>query len=248
MKLKEIFDQLTYGELSQLSIGGGEQGVINEDNYDKVLAHLNLGLTALHKRFMLKEGSLNLQLVSGRTVYPLTSQYALSNRRSREETKYILDTSVTPFLDDILKIEQVYTESGYELPLNDGSKSYSVSTPNSTTLRVPSDIVENIHSSIAELSTSTLEIAYRANHPLITRGTGLFEPERVEVLLPYSHLEPLLLFIASRVHSPIGMVNEFNASNNYAAKYERACKDLETQNLSIDQGTSNTRIERNGWV
>ena len=53
MKLKEVFDQLTYGELSQLSIGGQAQGEITEENYARVVAHVNLGLSAIYKRFHL---------------------------------------------------------------------------------------------------------------------------------------------------------------------------------------------------
>lgn len=62
MKLIEIFNQLTFGELAQLSMGGMDAGEINDKNYDAVLSHINLGLTALHKRFPLKEGRLVVAL------------------------------------------------------------------------------------------------------------------------------------------------------------------------------------------
>ena len=39
MTLQEIFKQLTYGELSQISIGGVENGQINETNFDQILAN-----------------------------------------------------------------------------------------------------------------------------------------------------------------------------------------------------------------
>lgn len=42
MNLKEIFDQLTYGELSQISIGGGAAGQIRPEDYAKLVAHTNL--------------------------------------------------------------------------------------------------------------------------------------------------------------------------------------------------------------
>lgn len=48
MNLQEVFDQLSVGELSMLSVGGNDQGVIDESNWDKVLPHINLGLTALY--------------------------------------------------------------------------------------------------------------------------------------------------------------------------------------------------------
>jgi len=68
------------------------------------------------------------------------------------------------------------------------------------------------------------------------------------VQLPDSHLEALLFFVASRVNNPIGMTNEFNAGNSYAAKFEAACQALEEQGLQVDQDSQNTRLHRGGWV
>jgi len=248
MKLKEVFDQLTYGELSQLSIGGGEAGVISAANYDRVLSHVRLGLTELHKRFPLKEGRLILTLQANRTTYPINSSYAVSSTKSKEPVRYIADSTAAPFIDDIHKIERVYTADGFELGLNDDSDTYSLFTPSAFVLRVPSAIVNGSMDLPDELKTSTLEVVYRANHKILVTDEGDLDPEAVEVDLPYSHLAPLLLFVASRVHTPTGMTNEFNAGNNYAAKYEAACKDLETFNLRVDQGSQNTRLESNGWV
>jgi hypothetical protein len=44
------------------------------------------------------------------------------------------------------------------------------------------------------------------------------------------------------------MVNEFNAGNNFYAKYEKACMDLEIQNIRVDQGKQSNRLVSNGWV
>jgi hypothetical protein len=89
---------------------------------------------------------------------------------------------------------------------------------------------------------------YRANHPIIVQGIGLFEPDRIDVELPYSHLEALLFYVASRVHTPTGMTNETNMGNTYYQKYEASCQQLEVSNLRVDQGSQNSRLYRNGWV
>lgn len=248
MKLSEIFSQLTYGELSQLNLGGAEAGQIDEANYPMILAHVNLGLTALHKRFPLKENRLTLELQAGRITYPLTSAYAVSDETVNTLPRYILDSASEPFQNDILKVENVYTDLDVELALNDSSNIYSVSTPTAHTLRVPLAFVDATLDLPDELMTDTLELVYRANHPMIVHTLGTFNPAEVEVELPYSHLEPLLLFVASRINNPIGMTNEFHAGNSYAAKYEQACQMLEINNLRVDQGSQNTRISRNGWV
>ncbi len=240
MRTSDIFSQLVYGELSQLSLGRTVDGALDPTNYPAVMAHINLGLNALYKRFYLKKGSFDLQLQSGQTLYPLTSVYGVNSRKGREDVRYIIDTVANPFEDDILKIEKVTTEAGIELGLNDASD-YACATPRATTLEVNADIVNKLDTLPEELKTTNLKLVYRASHPVIKSA-------RDDIELPYSYLEPLLLFIASRVHNPIGMTNEFHAGNSYAKKYEMACQQLEAYNLSIDQGTLNERLISNGWV
>lgn len=248
MKLQEVFDQLTHGELSQLSIGGNEAGVIAPANYNRLVPHVNLGLTALYKRFPLKEGRLILELQSGRTTYPIHSNYAVSSRTSRESVRYIKDSTAAPFKDDIHKIERVYTDKGFEFGLNDEADVYGMFTPSATVLRVPADVAAQVIGLPDELKSPRVELVYRANHPLIIADGADLEPDVIELELPYSHLEPLLFYIASRVHTPTGMTNETNMGNTYFAKYEASCQQLEQVNLRVDQGGQADRISRNGWV
>ena len=79
MKLSEIFAYLTEGELSQLSIGGGEAGQIRPEDYRRVMRSINLGLNNLFTRFFLKEGKLTLLLDPDITRYTLNSVHAVSN-------------------------------------------------------------------------------------------------------------------------------------------------------------------------
>lgn len=248
MKISEIFDQLTYGELSNIHLGGADVGMIDAANYAKMLAHMNLGLTALYKRFPLKEGRLVIALQQGLTTYPLTSKYAVNTKSSNMPFKYILDTPTDRFKNDIHKIERVYTEGGRELGLNDEADIHAISTPSAAVLRVPPVIVARDQSLPDHLKTSKLEVVYRANHPII--DVDLFDIDTTEVELPYSHLEPLLLFIASRINNPIGMSpqTEFNAGNNYAAKYEKSCQQLEMTNLRVDQGAQVDKLHQRGFV
>lgn len=226
MTLQEIFDQLAYGELSQLSIGGGEAGQITEASYGKLIAHINLGLTALYKRFPLKEDRVLIPLVMDQLQYPTTL--------------------IAPAL---LKIEKVLTLDDFELALNDESDRYSVFTPSASMLRVPADIVNQVVGLPDQYKTTGLTVVYRANHPKIVQGLGYFDPNRVKVQLPESHLEPLLLYVASRVHTPMG-VGQFEGQigNNYSGKYEAACQGIELANLKVDQGSQSTKLRDNGWV
>lgn len=223
MKLSEVFNQLAYGELAQLKITELVNGVVGAERYPALIAHVNMGLNALFKRFNLKEGRVNIPLVPGTLTYSVN----------------------TP---DVFKIERVYTKEGWELGLNDEADYYSCFTPSTNMLRVSADVVAQSKDIPLELKTTELEVVYRANHPLIVLQNGTLNPDLVEVELPYGHLEALLYFIASRVNNPIGMGVEFNAGNNWAAKYEQECQKLEVFNLRIDKVSTNTRLIQNGWV
>ena len=250
MKLQEVFDQLTYGELSALSIGGGEAGVISPANYDRVLAHVNLGLTALYKRFPLKQGRFRIQLDTARTDYPLSSKYAVSSKTSKEPTanRFIKDTLAVPFKDDIHKVERVLGSTGWEYNLNMVDDKLSMLTPTATVLRVPQDILVPPDDLPDDMRTSTLDVVYRANHPIIAPiGTDL-EPDTVELELPYSHLEALLLFVAARAHTAVGMSDQGNTGNTYLQKYELECQEIENLGLRVDQASQTDRIRRNGWA
>lgn len=247
MKLSEVFSQLTTGELSQLCIGGATEGEITQANYGKVVDHINLGLSALYKRFFLKEGRIPLNMVPGRSIYPIHSKYAVGNATSVEQVKYLVDSGAEPFQDDILRIEAILTDAGHEIPLNDVLDPLGITTTSPTILRLPMALVAQGPNLPEELKTSQLTVVYRAAHPKIKVEAG-FDPELVELELPESHLEALLLYVASRANTPAGMVNEFNAGNNYASKYEMACQQLENSNFQIDRNTSNHRLIRNGWV
>jgi hypothetical protein len=247
MKLQEVFTQLTVGELSQISIGGGTMGEIRQADYGKVVAHINLGLAAIYQRFNLKEGRFILELQQGLTTYQLSSQYCQANSRSRQPLKYIDDTAM-PYKDNLMKVEHVFAESGFEFSVNNAVDVYSMNTPTQRVLTVPADIVAKKDTLLEELKTDTLEVVFRAAHPKIIVEDNDIEPDMYELELPDTHLEPLLFFVASRVHTPAGLGGEDNTGNLYFQRYEMACQALENQNLQIDKGAQYNRIERNGWV
>jgi hypothetical protein len=269
MKLKDVFDQLTHGELGQLSIGGAKAGFIEDTNYDAMLCHVNMGLTALHRRFALKEGTLLLKFIPGVYRYKLQSTYALSTEElvlgafplmlngvplitdfaTLQDYQYIQDSPTDSFEDNILKVERVIaTDTGKELPLNDLGNEYSVRTPQVDHLLVPKLIVDQGADLPLAYRTQTLDVVFRANHVKIQPGAGMYDANRVEVDLPEAYLDALCYFIASRLYNPIGMVNEFHAGNSFAAKFEMICQQLKDANLEIDQGSSSDRFEARGFV
>jgi hypothetical protein len=223
MTLQEIFEQLQYGELSQLRIGTADNGALREEDYPAIVAHLHLGLTSLYRRFALKRASLTVPLVSG------TGRYVLA-------------------APDLLKVDRVTTLAGYPLALNDGGDPFSVMTPTLSTLEVPAALEDASPLLPAPLKTTALVVTYRADHPRLKLVGGTIVPAKAVLELPPAHLEALLYFIAARVHNPIGMTNEFHSGNNYYAKYLALCLELEAQGLQVDQASQVDRLSRNGWV
>lgn len=229
MTLQEIFDQLMVGELSQISIGGSEAGEISRANYPRLVPHITLGLTALYKRFTLKEGEVTIRLLPGISKYSIDSN---------GDTVFVPDPTEEDFADDLLKIERVTDAMGTDIPLNERDNPYSAITPSRTMLVLPKMWKDG-------LVPETLTVNYRANHPAIRNVT---RPASVNIELPDSYLEALLYFVASRINNPIGMTNEFHAGNSYMMKYEQECQRLEMENLQIDYTPTNSRLVRNGWV
>ena len=250
MTLQDLYEQLAFNELSNLHlVVEGEVGVLKPEFQKAILSHANLGLNALYKRFLLKEGELTLRLIDGITSYTLTEDFAENSLSSIEDIQYIEDSEDFPFTGDIIKIERVYTDSGYELGLNDLGNSLSLRTSSMNTLVVPKLIVDKDEKLPSHLKTDRLRVVYRADHPKLVYKEDNFRPDRINIELPYSHIEALTYFIASRVHNPLGMEENFHAGNSYAAKYERVCQALEANNFRIDsEDQTNSRLHRNGWV
>lgn len=248
MKLIEIFNHLTYGELSQLNIGGASAGEITEANQAKVVAHINLALSALFTRFPLKFRTVSLKLDPMISTYLLDSAYAESNTESTEPVKYLLD-SEDPFTDDVLKIDKVMTDTEYDLPLNDEWNVYSLFSPTTNSLYVPNSYLNPPTTSPDWAWTDTLEVSYRAGHRLIDVNADDYDPETFEVEIPRHYLQALLYNVASRVHTPFGAGSTgYVAGDSFLMRYENECLRLETMIRPVEQQGQVNRIQRNGWV
>jgi len=233
MLLSEIFDHLTYGELSQLAIGTSDSGVIAVADYPKLVSYLNMALLTLHTRFPLVEKQLVIQEYDHITLYPLHYKYAQSNTESTETYKYISDTEANPYLGDALKISEVFNELGESLPLNDSNDDDSLFTPQPITLQIPEPV-----------GTNATIVLYRANHPIVI-ADGI-DPTTEEINLPYQLLEALLFYIAYRVQS--GKAAGAPGDINFLTKFENAVAQAKLDGHLIVENNSNIRLENNGWV
>jgi hypothetical protein len=249
--LQEILDNLTYGELSHVSVGGGALGFIASKDYPKIVSCLNGALTALHKRFLLRTGEVRVQQYADITTYYLRSEYAVSNTTS-DKTKYIIDSAEEPFPLNIFKIEQVLSASGVALVLNDSAISethpvyYDGEVIQSTPIFTPNFDTLVMTPVIGKLEAVTVK--YRADHPRIKIDLG-FDPNTVYLHIPTSILDAISLNIASRIYTPLTSGDgERSAASLYNYQYELECKRLEMESVTLDDNTFDARFADNGWV
>lgn len=237
MNLEDIYEALSTGELSQVVIGHSDDGVmaIPEDKRRQIRHSLQLGLSDLHTRFLIREKSFRLERLPGKNTYVLHSRFAVSNNKS-QMPKYILD-SEDPFLDDLIKIERVKDHEGKPVPLNEVDDVNAIRTLSDSIIAVPDS-----------LKAPWLEIIYRANHPTLNKYLADAAPITVEIDLPIKYLQALLYFIASRALNPIGFKETTHEGNNYLQKYEMECQRLMSIGAGIDSGEGFERRVDPGWL
>lgn len=252
MTLEDIYDQLAYGELKNVVFGrrlDEDQG-IEGDHMKQILPHVQLGLTDLHKRFLLREETTYVDLQDGQSDYWLTLDFAAQNSKSKEAVKYIADTADNLFTGNLHKVEQLwgtYCSEDYRVPLNRIDRKDGVRTPQYNKIIVPTDTTD----APWLLETTQLKVIYRADHPPIREAYANAAPSQVEISLPPTHLWALCLFIASRTHNPVGISGntDFHEGNNYAAKYEVEIARLKGHGFQIDTDVDGSeKFDRRGFV
>lgn len=238
MILLDIMKDLTYGELQGLKIGnllaGEAESEPDPHQYEQIVSYINLGMTDLYKRFFLRSKEIYVQEHAEISTYLLHSDYSLANTASTvaESERYIIDTALDPFVDDILKVEEVYDEEGNKIPLNDISEALSIYTPSFRSIQIPYPDDE-----------TTVSVQYRANHAKIT-ATVESEAALIEVAVPNSLYEALLYFVGSRAHRPINP----EKSSDYWQMYKKSVDDVERLGLEVQGEPGDWRFDDHGWV
>ena len=228
MTLEDILQQLQSGEFAFLKIGEFE----TPEEQKKVLAHISLGLTDLHKRFWLRSKDIIINILPDIREYVLSNKYNLRNIDTIY-TKYIVDTVEQPFEDDLLRIERIFNELGEEQYLNDDYREESFYTPAYNRIKIP----------ISYTGKQVL-VEYRANHPKLNPECDICD---LEIDLPPPLLDPLLLFVAHRAARSLNP-DQNAESNNYFQMYDIACKNVMNNSFQIVPERTNIKLDVGGWV
>lgn len=232
--LYDILTDLTYGEFQHLKIGNllttEHESEPDTRAYAQFTSNLNKALTAIHTAFPLRFQEVDVQLNEEITDYYLTYAYASSNTESTKPVRYIMDTEMEPFEDNVLKIEEVYTEIGELCYLNDVEQELSVFSPQGNKIQVPWPNDWNI-----------ISVQYRAGHPKIVYEYGM-DPREIELEINEQFIEPLLFYVASRMQTglPDGV--------SFWSKYQNRVKTLKDEGVYPQAEQSNKRFENKGFV
>lgn len=232
--IEELFCRLAHGVLQNTSLVT-EDGEIDEDKKSLVVVATNEALIRLHSRFILKEGSIIVEMQEGRTNYPLLRKYAVQSYKPEEvPCPYIMDLAGDPFDEDVIKVLKVYDNFGCQRALNDQDDCWSLFTPRPNMLQNP-----------RPRHREAINVVYQQKHEAVTcddQGTGIIDiPETLDSALDS--------YIAYRCFAGINTMEAKATAQDMLNHYESVCSEVVANDL-VSTSTSNTnkRFKNHGWV
>lgn len=219
MNLRQLIDHLVQNNLYQFNMAKNEQ-------FPAIINALNLELTQLYSRYPILEKDVAFRRFPEISLYHLTRRYCRSNDESKELYKYILDTKDNPFLGDVLKIENAYTESGQHIVLNDNNNPRAWFTPSFDTIQIPNT---------TDIDTRIAIIGYKAKPEHIDPNTTDFEKD---IYIPSYLEEPMIYGITMRVAERLPTQTGMQVVQMAQAKYKELCDNVDTLNLFHENNVS----------
>lgn len=201
-----------------------------------LLGYANDALVALHTRFMLREKEAMILTEFPYTLYYLRSEYALSNEDS-EERKYIVDSDLTPFTDDVIRIRRVYMfddeGEAAEMSLDDPEDQYSLFTPEYDCLQITH-----------EHTNRYVSVVYQAKHPVLSED-DLTAP----IYLPNTLERALRKYIASEYFMSNGDELSIKKGAMLMAEYDNICSEVVLMDSArTSEVSTNIKFDGRGFV
>lgn len=236
MTLKDLIENLFYGELSSFSVAEKEITELNEKELNKFIFLTNSALLDLHTRFNLIEKTVFIESLVWKSNYELNSKYSFLNT-DPNELKYIRDTPHERFKDDVIKIIGVKNEIGADLPLNNSNEWASVFTPSY-------NVVQITHPYYGQ----AFQISYQASHPKLILKENLDETLSQEISLAPPLLEVLFVRIAAKYFGGMSGQESTSKSQELTMKYEQKCEEIFNMNqLGDSENITNVKNRYRGF-
>lgn len=241
--LQDLFDTLATGEFANIAIGQSTTASITEAAYPKMVAHINLGLRELYKRFVLSKREIRLYQQPDVTTYILQPEY-VEEPGFMDSEHYIESDPYTPFTGDIVRILEAYDEMGRPVHINNP--------------KFPEDIfmmaVDRLKLAKPRPGRTlrTVSLIYQAYHPKI-EITETFDPTKVSLEYPDFIEQALLNFIASRLFkgkTSKGSEGVQQPYNTFGYQYEKDCQAIQVLGLDLTGESDylyNHNFDEKGW-
>ena len=233
MNVGDLFQRLSLGDLSNISLGAEGSGYIVAEGQDKIVSYANATLTAIYSRFI---HSLNFAVVrqqAGVQRYRLNGLYAVSNTDvGNTNPRYIQDSLLEPFPGDVVRIiavDQILLESQTDSPPD-----FDVRLLAQDTIYV-----------LTPVEGQDMRVEYQSNHPRLSIPAN---PTDSILLAPILE-EALESRVAAYVYAAMNGEAQLIKSQTLMARYEEICQLVKLENL-LQEGAPNdhTKLIRGGWV
>lgn len=239
--LGNVLEDLSFGALSNLSIGDSGSGSIPESHRAKIVHHINRGLSKLHSRFVIYQRELYIRLVEGQSLYPLIKEAGLNYINadpSNLEAQYILDSKESPFSADVIRILEAWKvdpcdpEKLIEISINDSGADDSIFTPATDVVQILSGKAGDIY-----------QLMYQADHYQL-----LDDDDGQIIYLPEYLYEALEHYVAYKVFSSMNGEEHRGRAMEHLMHYQNVLQtsvDLDLiREVSV---TSHTKLEERGF-
>lgn len=233
MNTNSLLAQLSYGELSNLSLSNEGDGSIRPRDMGKLLTFINDGLSDITNKFRTKESIVHIKLYEHITTYVLDSKYSVvTNDPSVINFPYVLDNTREPFKNDVKKIMSVEDSLGRDRPINDTTTKYGVFIKEKNKIEVP----------LPEAGVF-LFIKYQSEHFRVTTQNLDEDLDINDSLIP-----ALRIYVAYKVFSTIGTVDASNKSIELLNQYMGIVQELRDVDITGDSKIMDSNFRRNGWI
>ena len=233
MRLNKLLQELAITELKGSPCVAQGSFEIQHQYLPTVIVNINKALEAFYSQFALKESTVLVRVIPGIREYVIHSDYAQSTG-DNGFPKYIMDSQVSPFEDDLLQILDVQMFYGGSIGYNNPNDPYSICPIGFNRILVPDATM--YHNQI-------LSVYYQAGHKEINP----IEPDmNMEVELPQAMNTAFQAYIASLVYHSLGGTKHEEA-NMYYGKYMAQLQMLTNSGIGVKSFSGNIKPALGDW-
>jgi len=239
LTLKEIFDDLAYGEFSGMAVGNAKtQEGITPDKYKKITNLVNAALLDLFTRFVFRKKELDLHQKDGVTRYYLRASH-VGDPLTGGDDIYLDGTKEDELNNDIIKILEAYDEDGNRVFINDHQYPDDIFMPEMDVIKLRDNGKRRI-----------ISLVYQASYPRIG-VTSDFDPAAVRLDVPSTIKTAIMMHAASRLFtgktSNVGE-GQRSMSSTFLYRYETECSRIRDLVLMPMEDTEVNAFNNRGFV